>query len=144
VKDHLLIDVHDYSHIRQGPGILLVAHEGNFSMDSAGGRLGLLYFRKQPGPGAGEERLSAVVETALEACRRLEEEPSLKGRIRFVPGELLAIANDRLNAPNDDEGFSKLRPVLESALRQTLAKSKLEMSRASKDPKERLAIHVRY
>ena len=29
VENHLLIDVHDYSHMHQGPGILLVAQEAN-------------------------------------------------------------------------------------------------------------------
>ena len=33
VDDHLLIDVADYSHIPDGPGIMLVAHEGNISLD---------------------------------------------------------------------------------------------------------------
>ena len=31
-EDHLLIDVHNYSHVKDGPGILLVAHEGQFSL----------------------------------------------------------------------------------------------------------------
>lgn len=144
LKNHLLIDVHDYSHIRQGPGILLVAHEGNLSMDAADDRLGLVYYRKQPSLGTGEERLSSVLKTALQACRLLEEEPILKGRVRFTTGELLIIANDRLNAPNDEEAFAKLRPVLLSALQQTLDTSDFKLTRASKDPKERLTIHVKY
>ena len=37
-REHQLIDVHDYSHIHHGPGILLVAHEGNFSTDMAEGK----------------------------------------------------------------------------------------------------------
>jgi hypothetical protein len=45
---HLLIDVHDYSHVHHGPGILLVAHEANISVDEAEGRRGLVYIRKQP------------------------------------------------------------------------------------------------
>jgi len=52
VEGHLLIDIHDYSHVHRGPGILLVAHEGNFSMDQAEGRLGLFYYRKQPSDGS--------------------------------------------------------------------------------------------
>ena len=39
---HLLIDVHDYSHVHHGPGILLVAHEGNVSLENEEGRPGLL------------------------------------------------------------------------------------------------------
>src|SRR2546427_3757729 len=48
IDNHLLIDVHNYSHIHDGPGILLVAHEGNFSTETADDRIGLLYYRKQP------------------------------------------------------------------------------------------------
>ena len=59
VENHQLIDVHDYSHIHHGPGILLVAHEGNFSTDMAEGKPGLAYFRKQPAGGTSEETLRA-------------------------------------------------------------------------------------
>ncbi len=45
---HLLIDVHDYSHVQHGPGILLVAHEANLSVDEAEGRRGLVSLRKHP------------------------------------------------------------------------------------------------
>ena len=41
VPGHLLIDVADYDHVPEGPGILLVAHEGNLGMDLIGGTLGL-------------------------------------------------------------------------------------------------------
>jgi hypothetical protein len=142
LKDHLLIDVHDYSHIRLGPGVLLVAHEGNLSMDTAENRLGLLYYRKQPTAGSDEDRLVSVLKTELQACRLLEEEPSLKGRIRFRTDELLVIANDRLNAPNEEETLSRLRPVLLSALKQALVGSDFNLTRVSTSPKERLVIRV--
>src|SRR5215468_8447482 len=96
VPKHLLIDVHDYSHIQGGPGILLVGHEGNFSMDMADGKSGLFYYRKQPLDGAG---LAAVLKSALHGCRCLEEETSL----RFKTSEFVLISNDRLNAPNEAE-----------------------------------------
>src|SRR6185295_3133013 len=75
VDRHLLIDVHNYSHIHNGPGILLVAQEGNFSMDSADGRMGLLYYRKK-----GEEGFRSVLKAALQACTLLESEPALAGK----------------------------------------------------------------
>ena len=43
----LLIDVADYQHVPEGPGILLMGHEGNYAMDMANGRPGLLYSRKR-------------------------------------------------------------------------------------------------
>ena len=36
----LLIDVADYSHVHAGPGILLIAHEGNYAVDETGNRRG--------------------------------------------------------------------------------------------------------
>ena len=59
VVDHMLIDVADYRHVECGPGTVLVAHEANFSTDTAGGKLGLLYARKQPIAGNFGERLKA-------------------------------------------------------------------------------------
>src|SRR5882724_5109915 len=87
-----LIDVHDYSHVHNGPGILLVAHEGDFSMDQDGGRLGLLYYRKRTLEGGFEADLKSVLQTALEACKLLESEPKLDG-IKFDTREILVIAN---------------------------------------------------
>jgi len=64
---HLLIDVHDYSHVHHGPGILLVAHEANLSIDEAEGRRGLVYIRKQPAT------LPEIIEHARQAARLLGE-----------------------------------------------------------------------
>src|SRR5579862_6232985 len=79
IEGHQLIDVHDYSHVHNGPGILLVAHEGNFSMDQEDGRLGLFYYRKQPLQGGLEANLQAVMKIAQQACKLLESEPALNG-----------------------------------------------------------------
>src|SRR5437763_2347144 len=70
LADHLLIDVADYKHVPEGPGTVLVSHEANIYTDQGEGRLGLLYFRKQPFAGAATfaERLRATFRDALEAC----------------------------------------------------------------------------
>src|SRR5262252_4283494 len=67
IPGHLLIDVHDYSHIQGGPGILLVGHEGNFSTEMGEGIPGLVYFRKQPA-GSFEETLRASLKAVLQAA----------------------------------------------------------------------------
>ena len=139
---HLLIDIDDYSHMHQGPGILLVAHEGNFSIDMTDGRPGLLYYRKIPTTFPPAEQLTTIVKAAFQACRQIEEEASLKGRVHFRSDELLIIANDRLHAPNEDETFRELRPVLSSALNAVFRKSNFKLARASADPKERFAVRV--
>jgi hypothetical protein len=131
VLGHLLIDVHDYSHVQGGPGILLVAHEGNFSIDMSDGRPGLLYYRKKPTAEPPAEHVKAILKTARDACRLLEQE----SKIRFKPNELLVIANDRLAAPNDEATFAELKPVIAEAL-----EGAFNLTRVSTDPKERLAI----
>jgi hypothetical protein len=136
IEGHLLIDVHDYSHVANGPGILLVAHEGNFSMDRAEGRLGLFYYRKRPLEGGLEANLKTVTETVLQACKLLESEPKLKG-IKFDTDEILVVANDRLLAPNDASGRAAVEPVIAKAL----GKAKLA-PQAAADPRERLAFVV--
>jgi hypothetical protein len=135
---HLLIDIHDYSHMYQGPGILLVAHEGNFSIDMSDGRPGLFYYRKTPTSLSPVEHLITIFRSALHARRLVEEDAG----IRFSPGELLVVANDRLGAANNEQAFLALRPVLTEALQRVFEKSDFRLTRAHADPKERLAIRV--
>jgi hypothetical protein len=135
VADHLLIDVHDYSHVHNGPGILLVAHEGNFSLDQEGGRLGLFYYRKRPLEGGLEANLKRVLEIVLHACQLLEAEPKLDG-IKFDTKQILVLANDRLLAPNEPATADMLEPIIAIALGQT------ELAPQSADSRERLAFMV--
>jgi hypothetical protein len=90
IAGHLLIDVHDYSHVHHGPGILLVAHEGHFSMDMAEGRLGLVYIRKQPAP------LRETVEIAFAVAKMLDG-------VKFETGTFEVFCNDRLATPTAAE-----------------------------------------
>jgi hypothetical protein len=116
--DHLLIDVADYQHVRHGPGIVLVSHEGNFYTDTGEGRLGLMYQRKQPIEGAGSlrDRLAHVFTSALRACVRLEQEPALGGRLRFRTDEVVFRIADRLLAPNTPETYRQAEPELRAFL----------------------------
>ena len=136
IKDHLLIDTHNYSHMHEGPGILLVAHQGNFSIDTADDRMGLLYYRKQPA-----DTLADILKPAVQGCGLLEEDPRMRGRLDFRTDEALIVANDRLLAPNNDETLSQFEPQLTVALKQVLGKP-FKLSRISDDPKERLTIRA--
>jgi hypothetical protein len=137
VEGHLLVDVHDYSHIQNGPGILLVAHEGNFCTDMAEGKLGLAYFRKQPAGTGFESHLSAALKSARQAAALLEQEPAFEGRLRFQKDELLVIANDRLLAPNDAATFTTLKASLVKVFG-----AEARLMHASPNPKDRLTVRV--
>src|SRR5437762_11882508 len=82
VCPEMLIDVADYRHVPRGPGVLLIGHEANYSLDNAKGRLGLLYSRKQAG-GSAQENLSQAWDSAVAACRLLEQEPEVAGKLAF-------------------------------------------------------------
>ena len=105
----LLIDVADYRHVPNGPGVMLIGHEANYSLDNTKGRLGLLYSRKQAG-GAAQENLKQAYDAAMAACQRLEQEPAFSGKLKFNAGECEISINDRLLAPNQEETYLALKP----------------------------------
>src|SRR4051794_8276920 len=101
IREHLLIDVADYAHVPNGPGVVLIAHEANFYLDELDGKLGFSYSRKQPLVGSFADRLKYAARIALEACALLEENSELAGRIKFRTDRVSVKINDRLLAPNN-------------------------------------------
>jgi hypothetical protein len=140
--DETLIDVADYSHVPDGPVTLLVGHEANYSIDDGQGRRGLVYARKQPLPGSLSERLRATLRAALQACRRLEEEPDLQDRVSFRTDEFLLVANDRLRASNSAATLTALQPQLDPILSALYGDSTFTYERTS-DSAERFAVRVK-
>ena len=112
--DELLIDVADYRHVPQGPGVVLIAHDAHYVMDLTDARLGLLYSRRRETHPSRcailgvEDRLRSVWRCALTACQRLEAHPVLHGRLQFRGHELLLRCNDRLQAPNTTAAYDEL------------------------------------
>jgi hypothetical protein len=137
----MLIDVADYGHLPQGPGVLLVGHEADYAMDGMEGSLGMLYTRKTSVGGRLSDRIAGAFWAALGACVKLENEPEFQGRLKFDARRALFIANDRLNAPNTEEAFQALRSDLAAALAKVFP-SNVELRRASSDPRSRLTVQV--
>ncbi len=135
-------DLADYSHMHAGPGVLLISHDANISMDDTGNRLGLLYNRKQPLSGSNNEKLKVAFKTALEFCRRVENEPTLGGRVRFRGDEVHFLINDRLVAPNTNETFHALKPELEGLARTLYGGAEFTLDH-NPDPKQRLSVFIK-
>lgn len=115
MKPELLIDVADYAHVHHGPGVVLVGHEANYSLDQAQGRLGLAYRRKRPLAGDVASRLGGAFGSAMKACRFLEREPALEG-LRFRTDEVRFRIQNRLLAPSGKVTFDSVKGPLESFL----------------------------
>ena len=84
IDDHLLIDVADYSHIPDGPGVMLIAHEGNFSLDQESQQPGIMYMRKTEIAGSFKERFNMVLSTVVKAANRLNEN-NISKQADFTP-----------------------------------------------------------
>src|ERR1700730_17276402 len=102
VEEGLLLDVADYRHVEAGPGVVLIGHEANYSVDNTDRRLGVRYNRKAALDGSNQDRLKQATRAALTACQRLEAESRLGGKLRFNGQEMELFINDRLLAPNCD------------------------------------------
>lgn len=138
----LLLDVADYSHVPAGPGVMLIAHEGNYGFDESGHQRGVLYYSKQELPGELPERMTAVARKTLEAAKLMAQDPELQQTVKVAGNELLFFANDRLAAPNTDESYAALEPALRSFIDRLYAGADYSLERET-DPRERLSVRVR-
>ena len=88
VFEELLLDVADYRHVHEGPGVVLIGHQANYSVDNTDNRLGVRYNRKAPLEGSNQDRLKQATRAALTAFHRLEGEAGLNGKLQFNGQEI--------------------------------------------------------
>ena len=123
VFDERLLDIADYRHVPDGPGIILIGLEGDYAVDNADGRLGVRYNRKAGLSGSNADRLKQAAGAALSACQRLEAEPSLGGKLRFDGQDVEVFINDRLLAPNNESTRAAAEPELRAFFTQLFGDS---------------------
>jgi hypothetical protein len=100
VFDELLLDVADYRHVPGGPGVMVIGHQADYSVDDNDHRLGVRYNRKAGLDGSNADRLKQAAHAALTACVKLEQDPRMGGKLRFNGQDMEIFINDRLLAPN--------------------------------------------
>ena len=132
----MLIDVADYAHVPEGPGIILIGHEADHAIDEAEGAQGYLYRRKRGLEGSDAERVATCIRAAAQAAAVFEQ-----AGIGFEvdPKRLRLICNDRLHQPNDPETFRALEPAIAEAVQAVYGSDQAVIER---DPRQRLTIHV--
>jgi hypothetical protein len=137
----LLLDVADYRHVEAGPGVVLIGHEGNYSVDNTDNRLGVRYNRKAALEGSNQDRLAQAARAALTACKRLEAEPRLGGRLRFNGREIEIFINDRLLAPNIDATREALDADIQAFSRKLFPEVEYSLS-YDRDPRKLFAVSL--
>ena len=115
---HVLIDVADYTHVWQGPGVQLIGHEADVGVEETDGRWGLVFARKRGACLPAAVSLAHVVGLALQAAQWLQNEPELEGLLHFRGDEVAVRINDRLAAPHEEASLA----VLERAAREFFVK----------------------
>ena len=141
--DELLLDVASYTHVKDGPGILLIGHEADYSLDVTDGRLGLRYNHKALLEGSNAARLAQATTAALNALERLEKDDRLNGKITFDGRNVELFINDRLLAPNGDETRKAAEPELRAFVGLLLAGERYSLAYEA-DPRRLFGVRVQF
>jgi hypothetical protein len=140
--DLLLIDVADYRHVVDGPGVMLIGHQANFGLDSIGRRPGLRVVRKRDPIGDARERLREGFHLALLACHALAREPALADRLAFDAGDVEVRVMSRLAAPQSAETYAAFLPVLQPFLQELYGTGDVAVEHLA-DPRQTFGVHAR-
>ncbi len=140
--DKLLIDVVDYSHVPNGPGVMLIAHEGHYGLDLSDGRPGVRWAAKRDPAGPPAQKIAAALSDALRAAQALENDPMTANQIAFDTARILIRVESRLEVENKDDDLARLRPVVEQVLASLYGEAGFELSPLS-DPRDPIGFEVR-
>jgi hypothetical protein len=137
----LLIDVADYKHVEDGPGILIIGHEGDYALDQENGRSGLLYTRKRAWLTPDfRDRLRLVIRLAVQAAQLLANEESLD--LNFHTDELGLTFPDRLNTPNTAETLDILQDDITAVLSEIYGTDDITLTATTADPRRPFSVQA--
>ena len=135
----MVYDVADYTHVPQGPGVLLVGHGSDYAVDEGEGRPGLFYSRKRDLPD-GVSLMNDALSRAFKAAELLNS-AGLPGPSAFGRKEMLFRFPERVFLTNDDASFELVRPALATSLAEMLPGSTYTLTREG-EPREPLTIRA--
>ena len=135
----MLIDVIDYKHVPDGPGIILIADEGDYAYDLSDGEIGLQYMRKRGLPGDLAAALAQAIEHAIIAARQLEAEVS---DIAFDYSKIKISFVDRQRYRNTPEHFAAVETDVAACLGKIYG-GDVRVERRYADERELLCITAR-
>tara|TARA_R110002073_G_scaffold218689_3_gene378988 strand:+ start:10634 stop:11209 length:576 start_codon:yes stop_codon:yes gene_type:complete len=114
IDNELLIDVADYRHVPDGPGVMLIANEAHYGIDSDGGSTGLMYRRRRDEHGDAEAAFRQALGQAVRAANLIEKEEGLS--LSFDTSRIEMRVLSRLTTPNTEATHEALAPVWSKVL----------------------------
>ena len=142
VCEELMIDVADYRHVHAGPGVVLVGHQADYSVDNTDNRLGVRYNRKATLEGSNRDRFSQALRATVRACQRLEADEKLSGSLRVNRQEMKLFLNDRMLAPNSGRLTDSVQGELRDFFGSVVGDGEFEMKFDS-NPRSLFGVEVR-
>ena len=138
-----LIEVGDYRQVFVGPGVLLIGHDSDYSMEVRDGRLGLLYTRKRMVDADLPTTLRNSIRLALTACQKLETESAFQPRLKFRADEIEIRFADRLQLPNRRESFALIAEDVLAVVQELYGVDGAYALPVKQDARYLLAVRVR-
>ena len=137
----LLIDVADYAHVPEGPGVILIGHEVEYALDLGDGGPGLLTTSKRLEDTALSDSLPLTLRRALVALEALEAAPSIGAR--FFSGRFEVRILDRIEANNDEASCDALAAAARELLEAVAPGSQITTTRRqADDPRQAVSLEV--
>lgn len=138
----VLLDVADYRHVPNGPGVMLITHEINFAMDRSNGRFGLFAQQKLNQADNRRGQILDLVRATIAFGALLESDWRVKKNLSVEAGQFHLMSNDRLLLPNTHAAYTNLLPNLEAATAIVYPGRDVSIARVENDPRERLTTVV--
>lgn len=135
------IDVADYKHVPDGPGIMLIGYDGDYAIDLANGRPGVWYSHKREWNAPdlqGQIRLAWT--RLITAAQLLQNDESLD--ITIGTSELEVTFPDRLNAPNNAETYAAVSAEVQAVLSELFGGAEVQVEWLSEDARRPFAIRA--
>ena len=89
----ILLDVADYRHVPEGPGVMLITHDINFAMDYADGRFGLYAQRKSGHGDTLPAKILELIRATIAFGILLESDARVVGQLTLNGGSFEFLAN---------------------------------------------------
>ncbi len=139
----LWIDVADYLHVPEGPGIMLIGHEADLYLDFSRGKAGLAYVRKREFSSSLEDNVLLAIRSLDEAVSLFNKENALEQRYRVRTDELEITFLDRLRVPPELTDISTAVGATSRAVAEAAGREPGSIERIDADPRHPLSLRVR-
>jgi len=134
----LPIDVARYTHVPNGPGIILIGFEGDVAIEEVDGYPALRYTLKRAEEGRVTEQVVMAVGRLIEAADQLASDLGVEVDRSRVSVRIA----DKLNAPNDDATRQALAPEVVNGVASVLGYGEPEVGFGSADPRDQVTFVV--